>query len=540
MDIERLETGDSISKILRESNSDVLAAAQQAIMEKVLLATVQEALHALGSPAAIAEQALSYVDASHPVLTQAQDALQAKLVQEVAARATTALAPDEVVAAARPQVDEQPLVTAVDALKAQLVEEIARQTTDALSDTEAMVEEASAYLDEAHEALLQAVDALKKQILRTIVNDSLEQINSEVGGRPGDTPTPLRPSEQGPARRNATMVAVPLVKADAPPSPASTPEATLTGSRRQQKRVANGYPLLEETITEGDFMAETSALLEDVVDTGYYVYGLVASTCTLDPATLTGFDAAYPLEQVACGTLTALVSEIPLYTVGADAEDETWLERSKRVHDTLCRQIDDAGYAILPLRSPQTCASKAVLEATLKTHHDELAEALQHITGRQEWSVKIYCDVIKIWESMLEDEKEVHAFLSNIDDMVELLGENGIKLDGEAEIEAFKTGMAVEVEDMIASIFSYCKVRSHDVLHKIAADSLLTPPADGQVFGAGTMILGASYLVATDQGQHFRSVLETMAEEHKKLGFSYYIGGPYFAYQYAAEKAPLL
>lgn len=541
MDPERLETGDSISKILRESNSDVLAAAQQAIMEKVLLATVQEALNALGSPDAIAQQALSYVDESHPALTKAQEALQARLVQDVAERATDAMqVTAEVAAQARPHVDEQPLVAAIDALKAQITKEIARQTTEALADTEAMVEEAAAYLDEEHEALLQAVDALKERILRTIVNDSLEQIHSEVGGKAATGMAPLRSPEegsQGAANRSAKMVAMSLLEADAPPT---TPEAALTGPRRQQKKVANGYPMVEETIVEGDFMAETSALLEDVVETGYYVYGLVASTCVLDPATLTGFDAAYPLEQMSYGTLTALVSEVPLDTVGMEAGDETWLERSKRVHDTLCQHVDEAGYAILPLRSTQTYGSKAVLEAALKTHHDDLADALQHITGREEWNVKIYCNVTKIWESMLQDEKETHVMLDNINEMVELLGENGIQLDSEAEIEAFKVGMEVEVEDMIASIFSYCKVRSHNVLNEIAVESLLTPPADRPVFGNGTMILGASYLVDTEQSEHFRSVLEKMAEEHKKLGFSYYIGGPYFTYQYAAEKAPLL
>jgi len=541
MDPERLETGDSISKILRESNSDVLAAAQRAIMEKILLATVQEALDGLGNPDAIAQQALSYVDDSHPALTQAQEALRARLVQDVAARATAALEPtDEVIAQARPHVDEQPLVATVDALKAQLVKEIARQTTDALSDTEAMVEEASAYLDAEHEALLQAVDALKERILRTIVNDSLEQIHSEVGSKSAGSPAPPRPPEQGSqgsAKRSAKMVAVSLPEADAL---SNTPEATLTGPQRQQKKVANGYPLLEDTLVEGDFLAETNALLENVIETGYYVYGLVANPCTLDPAMLDGFDAAYPLDQVPFGTLTALVSEVPLDTIGMEAGDEIWTERSKRIHDTLCRQIDQTGYAILPTRSTQTYASKTMLEAMLQTHHDDLAEALQHVTGRQEWSVKIYCDVIKIWESMLQNEKETHAILDNINEMVELLAENGIKLDGEAEREAFKAGLEVDVEDMIASIFSYCKVRSHNVLDKIAAESLLIPPADGQVFGNGTMVLGASYLVDTNQCQHFRSVLEKMAEEHKKLGFSYYIGGPYFAYQYAAEKAPLL
>ena len=57
---EDAASGDSILRILWEGNEETFAAAKNAIMQRVLVATLQAAFEDLGSPEAIARQALEH------------------------------------------------------------------------------------------------------------------------------------------------------------------------------------------------------------------------------------------------------------------------------------------------------------------------------------------------------------------------------------------------------------------------------------------------------------------------------------------------
>ncbi len=222
------EPGDSISKLLLEENRDTFAAARQAIVERVLRATVQEAINALGGPEDIASKALDLVGTDHEVLrkaqatltgrllqgvarrttealadagqtaqqaqahvgdehealTQATGALKGRLLAEVARRATEALADaGKTAQQARAHLGEHTLVVqAVDVLREVLVEEIARRATEALADADEAAQQAQARIGAEHETILAAVDQLKARILQTIVSGSLARIQDEVGG----------------------------------------------------------------------------------------------------------------------------------------------------------------------------------------------------------------------------------------------------------------------------------------------------------------------------------------------------------------------
>ncbi len=179
------EPGDSISKLLLEENRDTFAAARQAIVERVLRATVQEAINALGGPEDIASKALDLVGTDHEVLRKAQATLTGRLLQGVARRTTEALA-DAGQTAQQAQAhvgdEHEALTQATGALKGRLLAEIARRATEALADADEAAQQAQARIGAEHETILAAVDQLKARILQTIVSGSLARIQDEVGG----------------------------------------------------------------------------------------------------------------------------------------------------------------------------------------------------------------------------------------------------------------------------------------------------------------------------------------------------------------------
>ncbi len=290
--------GDAISTILLEENWDTFAAARQAIVEKVLLATVQEAINELGSPEAIAQKALAYVEVEQAVLVKARQRLTERLLQDVAREATEALADaneaaqqaqahvgdrpeavargaealerrlraeiareatealsdaDEAAQRARTHLGEDALIVqAVEVLRELLIQEIARHSTEALADAQQVARQAGTLVGDEHEAIVQAVDALKKQILQTIVSSSLAQIQAEVeGGRGGlalaalaNPPLTGVPAPGEAARRIETLV---------------VPDAARSGG--------DGYQGAHDPVSENRPTLPNLLLLEDHPDT---------------------------------------------------------------------------------------------------------------------------------------------------------------------------------------------------------------------------------------------------------------------------------
>ena len=254
-----------------------------------------------------------------------------------------------------------------------------------------------------------------------------------------------------------------------------------------------------------------------------------------------GIDGTQAPYLVHYESVAAIVSPCTTDYVGlpADASDDA-KEKHKSQLDAIFERVAAAGHTILPMQNGAVYSSEADLLSRLSASHEALEEALITVAGCREWSVRIYCDQVKVWKTVQEDQTEAESYAAYVGEMIDKLSEEDQSLDRDAEIQAFKEGMDVEIESLIDTIFNHCKARTHAALEAIATESMLIPSSSDPVFGNGVMILGASYLVGVDQGEEFRAVLEQMAAEHKKLGFSYYIGGPHHAYQFASQKAPSL
>jgi len=176
---EQPASGDSISRILRERNKETFDAAKGAIMQRVLLATVQEAIEDLGSPDQIAEKALQHIVEGHAALRDAIDTVQERLVEQVARRSTEELADPEATALRaleRIEDDHKAILKAKNLLKMRLVEAVARRSAEELADTEAVVKAARARINDNEEGLLAGKEALTNQLIAEIADRSIEAL----------------------------------------------------------------------------------------------------------------------------------------------------------------------------------------------------------------------------------------------------------------------------------------------------------------------------------------------------------------------------
>lgn len=116
----------------------------------------------------------------------------------------------------------------------------------------------------------------------------------------------------------------------------------------------------------------------------------------LDPAVLQGVPALGGgiLEVVEVLDLHAAVSTVDLDEYGEEGlrgnlERLDWVERTARGHDTVV-QACAAAAPTAPMRLATICLDDASVRRRLEEWYDDLAAALDRVTGREEWSVKVF------------------------------------------------------------------------------------------------------------------------------------------------------
>ncbi len=94
------------------------------------------------------------------------------------------------------------------------------------------------------------------------------------------------------------------------------------------------------------------------------------------------------------GGLAAAVSTVPLADFGAVAlrrhlEDLGWLEATARAHHQVIEAVA-AGQPVIPMRLATLYRDDAGVAAMLTRRHADLTTALDRVTGRAEWGVKLF------------------------------------------------------------------------------------------------------------------------------------------------------
>ncbi|MBI1902684.1 MAG: GvpL/GvpF family gas vesicle protein [Planctomycetia bacterium] len=109
-----------------------------------------------------------------------------------------------------------------------------------------------------------------------------------------------------------------------------------------------------------------------------------------------GVDPRFPVERIANPPLAAVASRVgwdrvDLSKLEEGTVDVPWLcSVAARHHEVVFRAAGES--PVLPLRLGTLFRSRESLLARMRANQPQLADALEQLNGRQEWSVKIYRD----------------------------------------------------------------------------------------------------------------------------------------------------
>ena len=131
----------------------------------------------------------------------------------------------------------------------------------------------------------------------------------------------------------------------------------------------------------------------------YYVYCIAESSAAGNlpadslPAAI---EDSSTLEWISVNTLAALVSRVPrsMYSEESLAEhltDATWTAIRAMRHETVVEFVAKRTSAV-PLRFGTIYLERSSIETMLSEKARELEEIIEHLRGREEWGVNVYCD----------------------------------------------------------------------------------------------------------------------------------------------------
>jgi hypothetical protein len=256
---------------------------------------------------------------------------------------------------------------------------------------------------------------------------------------------------------------------------------------------------------------------------GLYVFGVVAAQAA---------DTAVPGERapgvrvVEEGALAALVRDVPLDEFrpagGEDDEDLAWLADRVRSHEQV---LEDAAatQTVLPMRFGTIYREEAAVRAFLRGEREQLVAALAELDGRREWGVKCFLDRRSFSDSLQDDAAA---------------GARPPDAEPQSPGAAFFTRKRAEqtARERAADAGRRMARTVHERVGALAEQSTVAEPPQGSSSADG--LLAASYLVAREREEEFRSALDALAAEHGRSGLMIELTGPWPPYSFVADFGP--
>ena len=251
-----------------------------------------------------------------------------------------------------------------------------------------------------------------------------------------------------------------------------------------------------------------------------YVYCISANIPQLDK--IEGYDRL----GVFCGDQYYAVTK----KVSADEYSEenlkknflnlSWIEAQTRNHVQVISQIMES-ITVIPCKFGTIFTSEETLKEFLYNYSDFLHDNLQILKGKEEWSVKIYCNRTKLSEQIAQLSKTIHdlevQIRSSSPGKSFLLKKKRMDLV-EAEVDQLSSKHAQMCFDSLK------KISELNTINKLLSNELTGREED--------MILNATFLVKKKKVDEFIKMVDFLKKEYESDGFELECSGPWPSFSF--------
>jgi hypothetical protein len=243
------------------------------------------------------------------------------------------------------------------------------------------------------------------------------------------------------------------------------------------------------------------------------------------PEGLAGVHRSGSVERIEHERLAAVVSRVPLSEFGEEPlrrnlNELEWLERVARRHEeVLERALEQA--TIVPLRLCTIFEDEDGVRRMLDEQRSTLTAALERLTGRQEWGVKLLVDRAALEAAARDRTEDADALEEDLDDR-SAGGAYMLRRRLERRVREAADRLAVSVADDV-----------HARLQDWASDAVLNPPQNRELSGhQGEMLLNGAYLVETAKVVRLGELVTELQDRYGELGATLELTGPWPPYNF--------
>lgn len=539
------------------------------------------AVSALSDADQVARSIADSIRDSDDVIVKAVDALHKKLLGNVETAAFEKVKnPDTVVDEITAGFDATPAEVAagIEKLHDKLVSDIRDGALDSISDSTSAASEARSTIADDDSRISSVRDTLKANLLEEVTNSAISELSNHVHSSDTLDISSVDLSEITAVSSAPTMNSVPTERIsshqDAQPEPVeedsfsdqtwsdSIDDATTADEAPQDSVEAHEADFIDQRSLEQPFESQLSMPVADpepssadsvpvqetvsqpvdeVVEVqksgaghngsegACYVYGIVSDS-EVAGAELpsSGITSDSPVEQVSFGGLTAFISNVSMEDFSgpgfkARLQDKDWLKEKVRLHSHVLDTISE-GRTVIPMRFCTVYRSDEEVSQLLSTNRDHYQQVLEKISGKREWSVKVYRDEARLAERVAQSDREVEDSLGSISrGVVHFVKEEMNRLN------------QIGGEQAIELMSQHCSSRSHAALMDCAADGFFKPTLGDNGQESSDVVLNAAYLVSVEDEAKIRDEVDRLGSEYSELGFRFELHGPWPPYHFASE-----
>lgn len=204
--------------------------------------------------------------------------------------------------------------------------------------------------------------------------------------------------------------------------------------------------------------------------------------------------------------------------------DMKWLEAKVLEHHAVIEELS-GNCTVIPFKFATLFENEANVRAFLEKHGGEFSELLEQLTGKEEWGVKVYCDVHHL-KAILREENE------------------GIKKI-ERDINASSTGEKYflqkkedkVMDDILNRVINECSRDSFETLREQSHDACIGKLLPREITKRKEeMILNAVFLIDKTKLVEFENCLRHLREKYTPKGLAFDCTGPWPPYNFCSIK----
>lgn len=225
--------------------------------------------------------------------------------------------------------------------------------------------------------------------------------------------------------------------------------------------------------------------------------------------------------------LYAVVSKVPEDEFGEEnlkknLSNLEWLKIKAYRHEKVIEEVMKDG-CVVPFKLATLFTTEDSLKAMLKEHAEQLRGNLENLEEKDEWGIKIYCDVERLKKISLIDDKEILRMDKEISSSA--LGPGKAFLLKKKREKLLNDLIDKKIEETVQEFLTGLKQQSLRTRFNRSLPKDVTERMDD-------MILNAAFLVEQDKLNAFIREIEILKNQYEGTGFLFDCTGPWPPYNF--------